>query len=148
LSVETGIAFILAAVVVALLALAVRNWIRGAASRDWPQVEAEIVRAFVLVDTSTETDTYTPNVEYDYQVAGASHRGTRLRYGALGSSNRGPAERTIASYPVGSRHLVFVNPENPKDAVLQRGTSWTNLVIAIFGCVFAGAGVLLYLHGT
>jgi hypothetical protein len=145
---ETAITCILVAVGAALVALAVRNWIRGAASRDWPQSEAEIVRSFVLVNTDTDGDTYTPTFEYDYQVAGVPHRGTRLRYGAIGSSNRKQAERTIAAYPVGSRHPVFVNPENPKDAVLQRGTAWTNLAIAIFGAVFGGAGVFLYLHGT
>src|SRR4051812_32520020 len=104
---QTGIAFLMAAVGAALIALAVRNWRRGASTGNWPQGDAEIVRSVVVVDKGTESDTYTATIEYAYQIARLPHRGTRVRYGAIGSSNRGAAERTVASYPVGSRHPVF-----------------------------------------
>jgi len=145
--VPVAIAALMMLVGLALIALAVRNWVRGAATREWRQAEAEIVRSFVLVDKGTESDTFTPTVEYAYQVAGVSYRGMRLRFGACGSSNRAHAERAAAAYPAGSRHPVFVNPRDPKDAVLHRGTARTNIAIAIFGCVFAAAAVFLYRGG-
>jgi hypothetical protein len=144
----TVIAGITIAVAVLLLAFAIRNWRRGAATSAWPQTEAEIVRSFVAVDKSTDADTFTATIEYEYQVAGISHRGARVRYGAYASSNRGAAERAVAAFRVGSRCPVFVNPANPKDAVLLRGTSWTNLVIAGAGCIFAIVGVFVYLNGN
>jgi hypothetical protein len=85
---ETVIAFIMAAV---------------GDTANWPEGVAEVVRSVVLADNGTESDTYAPTVECVYHVAGLRHRGTRVRYGALGSSNRGAADRTVTSYPAAGR---------------------------------------------
>jgi len=127
-----------------LLALALRNTKRGAASRNWPLVPGTIVRSFVLVDEDSEGGKgYTPRVEYDYVVEGKKYRGTRLRYGQTGNSNRERAERVILSYPADSSVPVFFNPSRHDDAVLLRGLAWGNLFIVLAGLVFLGAGVLL-----
>jgi hypothetical protein len=75
----------------------------SAATGNWPQGDAEVVRSVVLVANGTESDTYTPTIEFVYHVAGLPHRGTRVRYGTLGSSNRGAADPTVASYPAAGR---------------------------------------------
>ena len=86
-----------------LIGLAVRNFVRASASRRWPSTEGRIVRAFVLVDhSSDEGEGYTATVKYDYDVGGMTYRGTRLRFGQTGSWNRPQAERVIARYVVGA----------------------------------------------
>jgi len=142
--IRIGIAFLTAAIGAALIALTIRNRLRGAATFDWPQAHAEIVGSLVRVDKDPDGDTFAAQIAYNYQVAGISHHGTRVRYGAYATSNRKQAERTVVSYPVGSRHPVFVNPNDPKDAVLECGTSPTNLLITMLGCVFLVIGVVVY----
>jgi hypothetical protein len=127
------------------LGLAVRNLMKGIASRGWSQTTGTISRAFVLVETDPEGNKgFTPSIEFEYVVEGNRYKGSRLRYGQVGSSNRERAERTIAGYPVGTSVSVFFDPRNPKDSVLLCGTSWGNLFIAAAGIAFLGTGFVLH----
>ncbi|MGD1096845.1 MAG: DUF3592 domain-containing protein [Bryobacteraceae bacterium] len=121
---------------VLLLGLAVRNFAKGSASRNWPRTQGCILRSFVLVGTSDEGESFTPQVEYEYVVEGVKYRSTRLRYGQIGSWNRKRAEGTIAPYTVGAREPVFYNPRKPAESVLIRGTGLGNLVIVLAALVF------------
>lgn len=129
--------------------LAIRNLLKGSASRRWPQVQGRILRALVLVQTESEGgDSYTPQVEYEYTVEGIEYRGKRLRYGqTTGSWGRKQAKRTIGRFTVGGPAPVWFNPRKPADSVLVRGTSWGNLAILFAGLVFVGAGYALWAAG-
>jgi hypothetical protein len=126
--------------------LAVRNAVRGFASRGWPQVQGRVLRSFVLVDRHFENEFFTPQVEYEYQVDGTTYRRMVLCYGRGGSGNRRQAERVIAPYPPGARVPVFFDPGKPADAVLQRGTHWNNLAIALSAIAFLWAGFAFLLQ--
>jgi hypothetical protein len=123
---------------VLLLGHAVRNFLKGSASRNWPPSQGCILRSLVLVGTSDEGESFTPQVEYEYVVAGVNYRGTRLRYGQIGSWNRKQAERTIARYIAGAQQTVLYNPHNPSESVLISGTSLGNIVIVLSALVFLG----------
>src|SRR5271156_1561150 len=85
-----------------LLGVAVRNFAKGWARRNWPRTQGCILRSFVLVGASDEGETLTPRVEYEYVVAGVTYRSTRLRFGEIGSWSRKQGERTIARYIAGA----------------------------------------------
>jgi hypothetical protein len=121
-----------------LLGLAVRNFVKGSASRNWLPAEGRILRSLVLAGTSDEGETLTPQVEYEYAVSGIKYRGTRLRYGQIGSWNRKQAERTIARYIAGAQQTVLYNPRKPSESVLISGTSLGNIVIVLSALVFLG----------
>jgi hypothetical protein len=125
-----------------LLGLAIRNFAKGLASRNWPQTRGCILRSLVLVGTSDDGETLTPQVEYEYVVAGVKYHGTRLRYGQIGSWSRKHAEGTIAPYVAGAHEPVFYNPRNAAESVLIRGTGLGNLVILLSALVF-----LLFAYG-
>ena len=130
-----------------LVGLAIRNFRRGSVSRRWPQVEGRVLRSFVLVETDADGGRgFTPQVEYEYVVEGATCRGMRLRYGRIGSWSRKQAERIIAPYPAGASVRVFIDPVKPADAVLIPGTSWGNAAIALSGIVFMACAYLLHGH--
>ncbi len=140
---------LMAAIGLLLAGLAARNWTRGNATRAWPQTQGRILRSFVLVERSSGSEggtSYTPQVEYEYAVGGASYRCNRLRYGQTGSWGRKQAERTIAPFAVGSHTAVFFNPADPKQAVLLRGTSAGNFAIAGAAFVFLAAAVAVHGH--
>ena len=129
-----------------LAGLAVRNLVRGSASKYWPQTEGCILRSFVLVQKDSDHgESYMPQVEYEYVVEGKKYHGTRLRYGQIGTWTRKQAERVLAPFPEGGRAAVFYNPRRPKDAVLLCGTSWGNIAIVLGGSVFLG---VVYLFAT
>jgi hypothetical protein len=128
-----------------LMGLALRNAAKGIASRGWTQTSGTILRTFVLVETDPEgSKGFTPSIEFEYVVEGNRYKGSRLRYGQVGSSKRELAERTIAAYPLGTSVPVFFDPRNPKDSVLLCGTSWGNLFIAVAGVAFLGTGFVLH----
>ena len=126
------------------IGVAIRNLLRGTASRRWPQVQGRILRSFVLVQTD-EGESFTAQVEFEYVVEGSTHRGTRLRYGRIGRASRRRAEQVLAPYPVGAYTPVFYDPRKPSDAVLIQGTSWGNAAIALFGAVFLVCGLAVQL---
>ena len=131
----------------ALLILALRNFYRGSAARNWTQTTGTILRSFVLVEEGSEGgETYRPKVEYEYKYQGVGYRGNRLRFGQTVHWNRKQAEQIIALFQEGSTVPVFVDPSKPKDAVLIRGTSMGNLAIAAAGLILAWVGYLFHIH--
>ena len=127
-----------------IAAVAIRNLRHGSASKGWPQTQGRILRSFVLVQTDSERGkSYTPSVEYEYSVEGVTYRGTRIRYGQIGSTGRRRAERALADYAEGASVPVWFDPRNHKDAVLACGTSWGNAAILLAGLVFMGAAFAL-----
>jgi hypothetical protein len=132
------------AIGVFLLSLAFRNSLRGRASRHWSQTPGVITRSFVLVNTDNDGGfTYMPQVDYEYTVERVAYRGTVLRSGQIGSSNRAQAEKVIAPYPPGASITAFYDPSRPESSVLLPGTSWGNLAIAAAGLAFLACGLAM-----
>lgn len=128
-----------------LILVSLRNAWRGSASRRWPQAPGRITRSFVLIgDDGEDGETYTPRIEYEYQVEGTNYRGTVLQQGRIGSWSRKRAERIIAPYSPGASVVVFFDERRPANAVLLPGTSWGNLAVALAGLVFLACAVLLW----
>jgi hypothetical protein len=50
--------------------VAIRNVVKGSASRRWPRVEGRVLRSFVRVDRFDEGEAFSPQVEYEYVVGG------------------------------------------------------------------------------
>jgi hypothetical protein len=73
-----------------------------------------------------------PVVHYSYQVNGEGHLGRKIAPGMeVGGSGAGSV---VSRYPIGAQVMVFYDPENPSDAVLERKASaqwvlWLVLVI-------------------
>ena len=130
-----------------LLILALRNFYRGSAARNWTPTPGKILRSFVLVEEGSEGgESYRPKVEYEYTYRGLVYRGDRLRFGQTVHWNRKQAEHIIAPFQEGSTVPLYVDPAKPKDAVLIRGTSMGNLAIAAAGLILAWVGYLFHIH--
>jgi hypothetical protein len=130
----------------ALVILSIRNAVKGSATRNWQRTSGRMLRSFVLVANTDEGEAHTATVEYEYTVAGAVFKGTRLRFGQTGSWNRAHAEHLLAPYPAESSVDVFFDPRNPADAVLRRGVSWGNVLIFLAGMAFVGFAWGIQLH--
>lgn len=94
------------------------------------------------------TPVFTSEISYTYQVAGMEFTSNRLTFGGKKSfSKQVDAEKVTLLYPVGSQLLVYYDPKNPKEAVIDRIAKISNMVL-IFGIMFVIIGLLTILIGT
>jgi hypothetical protein len=109
------------------------------ASANWPSTTGSITRSSVAESVSTSNDDnithYYPQVTYTYQVAGTTFEGKHIMFGAVESGSHTKAQATIALYPVGKSVSVYYNPADPKEAVLERQSKSSNIML-ILGIVF------------
>jgi hypothetical protein len=123
------------------------------ASQSWPSTPGVVAESRVTSSTSTDSDgdtstTYSPHVEYTYQVGGQEYRGKDITFGfKQGYGNPSKAEEMVTRYPEGSPVTVFYDPAKPQRSVLERkvGGFGSSLVI---GIIFLVIGLCLGCPGT
>ena len=115
---------------------------RMAAVSQWPSTLGT-VNASYLERRSSSSDsgsTNYPVVQYSYQVGGQAYQGTKLAPGPeVGGTGAG---KVVARYPAGAQVMVFYNPENQSDAVLETKApaQWIMwLILIIFDVALCGA---------
>lgn len=91
---------------------------RMAAVSQWPSTMGTVSTSYLERRSSTEGGyTNYPVVHYSYQVGGWGYQGTKLAPGPdVGGTGAG---KVVARYPAGAQVMVFYNPQNPSDAVLE-----------------------------
>jgi hypothetical protein len=112
---------------------------KAEASQGWPTTQGQIIAARISESTSTDSDgdrstSYSPAVEYTYNVAGQEYKGNKVAFGfTQGYGRYAKAQAALARYPLGAQVTVFYDPANPADAVLERkaGGSTISLVMGI-----------------
>jgi hypothetical protein len=141
-----------------LIYRAVKSTQESKASQSWPSTVGHVVEARVRESTSTDSDgdsqtRYSPYVKYEYDVAGRSYLGERLVFGPIATSPRpNKIQAVLGRYPPGTQVTVYYDPENPKDAVLERraGAVSASVIVGIaLLCVSAclcvpGVGSILF----
>jgi len=115
----------------------------------WPTASGSIVSSRLdqrahtdYEDGHTSTSTsYTPIVEYTYEVAGRTYQGNRVFPGAGMSYDHGTAQGIVNRYQPGGMVMVHYNPADPIQAVLETKSKGGNLFL-ILGAVFAVLGMI------
>lgn len=83
-----------------------------------------------------------PVVQYSYQVGGQTYQGARIAPGMeVGGTGAG---RVIEKYPAGAQVMVFYDPNDPSDAVLEKKApaQWILwLVLVILDIMLCGMAV-------
>ena len=137
--------FIFVASVGALLVLAGLAIFRSArrglrddlASRDWPHVEGQIVKAGSIPSYGVNIQTY--YVNYEYEVAGVKHKGSEV----LGSGDEA-ADTQVLKFPAGAKAKIYYKPDRPSIARLRPGfTRRSNAMAWGFMLGFVCLGLLL-----
>jgi hypothetical protein len=106
-----------------------------AAVSQWPSTLGTVLMSTLERRRSSDNNGYTnyPVVQYSYQVGGQMYQGMKLAPGPeVGGSGAGSV---VARYPAGAQVMVFYNPQDPSEAVLERKASaqwvmWLVLVVA------------------
>lgn len=124
----------------AMLAYAWRLSARGRASTAWLPVEARILDSEV-VSGRGGTPYFFPRVTYQYEVQGLTYHSSnvvlvKVEY-ALAE-----AHAIVGKYPAGARVLAYVDPADPRTAVLEPGVGNTRqyATSAVVGGIFTVFG--------
>ncbi|HEY7884375.1 MAG TPA: DUF3592 domain-containing protein, partial [Cellvibrionaceae bacterium] len=117
----------------------------------WQQGQAQITSAGVKVNRGDDATTYKAFATYRYSFAGGQYTGSRV---AIDSSadNIGDFQQQLGhqlerAQREGRTVNVYINPDDPAQAVLNRELRWELLVFKmVFVLVFGGIGlgILLY----
>jgi uncharacterized protein DUF3592 len=114
---------------------------RMAAVSQWPSTMGTVHASYLERRHSSgdSGSTNYPVVQYSYQISGQPYQGTKLAPGPeVGGTGAG---KVVARYPAGAQVMVFYNPQNPSDAVLETKApaQWILwLILIIFDVVLCG----------
>ena len=119
---------------------------RMATVSQWPSTMGTVVASRIEHRHSSDIGTVEyPSVQYSYQVSGQSYQGTKIAPGMeVGGTG---ARKVVARYPAGAQVMVFYNPQNPSDAVIERKAraQWLIwLLLVVFDCVLCGVIPLVW----
>ena len=120
-----------------------------AAVSQWPSTMGTVLASTIEWRSSSEGgSTAYPVVQYSYQVNGQAYQSYKLAPGPeVGGTG---AKKVVARYPAGAQVMVFYDPQNPSDAVLERKApaQWLMwLLLVIFDCSLCGALPLMWWVG-
>ncbi|MCP5538432.1 MAG: DUF3592 domain-containing protein [Akkermansiaceae bacterium] len=122
--------------------LMIRSYMHAKASRDWPQVDAVVLRSVVderhVNGSPTE---FRLNILFGYSYQGTDYSSDRLTpRGARWTKSAAAVQQLASEYPAGSGHTAWVNPGQPELAILKHDTQaagytvWFPALIIVGGC--------------
>jgi hypothetical protein len=94
------------------------------ATRHWLQADGKIITSRVVARKTREHGdsnsdlTNTPLVQYEYQVNGQTLRGDRIMI--AGGMSEVELDYVLGRYPLGAKVVVYYDPADPRQAVLER----------------------------
>lgn len=121
--------------------------ISQAQTAGWVSSEGKIKEISELEHPGDEGTTYSVGVSYQYQYGGSSYTGSKVTMSNLGaSSDRQWVQNYIESHPAGGISRVYVNPDNPSQAVLESGPQGMDLFLLMFAGPFNALMLFGWLH--
>lgn len=72
-----------------------------------------------VISSTVQLPTRAPLVLYTYCVDGATFRGSRVHAEARRRRNALDAEATVARYPAGTSVVVYYDPRDPAESILE-----------------------------
>jgi len=118
--------------------MVVREFMKKIARRSWPSASCKIVASDVEHKASDE-QAYVFVVSYEYQFNSQEFTSTVYKKDYEGSDEYHKAYKLVERYPAGREAVCYVNPENPGEAVLKRGSLLFGFVI-FFPLIFVLVG--------
>jgi hypothetical protein len=128
------------------LVLLCRSLRMGLASKNWPNVRGIVKESSVEEKSESEGGViYRPKIIYSYRVDDCDYESDRS-FSWIRSGWRKRVANIVERYPQGSDVEVYFNPDNPSQAVLERGITPSSYIVG-FGVCLIGliAGIMFCL---
>lgn len=95
----------------------------------WPKTEGVITQSFM--DWDRHRQQYA-NIRYSFIVNGEKITGFQISAKDTNISD----EELLKKYPVGKKVIVYYDPENPENSLLEPGYSWQSYQAFVLGIIF------------
>jgi hypothetical protein len=118
---------------------------RSMEARSWNSAPCVILRSEVRTETQHQGQSFSAEVLFGYEVEGKHLESSRLDLGSDMSMSYSAVKERLAAYPAGSTNVCFYNPVNPREAVLQRGST-PDFFLSAFGTALLGMSGFLGLQ--
>ena len=131
-------------IVIGLVAVGIGVWLLAKSFRaeHWPVTDGVIQSAEMKSHSGNDNSTtYSAEVTYSYQVAGANYTACKVAIGQM-SASAGYAQGILNRYPVGKKVSVHYSPGDPSDAVLETGIHGGMWICLGVGTAFTLFGVM------
>lgn len=121
--------------------------LRIVSALSWRETPCTILESKVVTHSGGDDDTYSVGVRYAYVVDGRELQSDRYQFLGGSSSGYDGKAAVVRALPPGTRTVCYVNPEDPTQAVLDRGMSLEYLfaLIPLFFVAVGGGGIYLVL---
>ena len=107
-------------------------------ARSWRRTPCVIVSSAVEED-ATDSGLYTIAMTYQYALGGRRYSSSRYSFSVLATAGYRGKKRVTRRLAAGTTTACYVNPDDPRDAVINRGFTWDMVFSAIFAIIFFGA---------
>ena len=123
--------------------LLARDAIRQIRASSYATTPGAIKHAVIKVDRDSDGSSYSPDVEYQYEVNGRPYLGKRVRYDSagLGSWGEKHVQAIVNKYSAEKNVTVHYDAANPEEAVLELGLDPANLAVLLFLVPFNAVGL-------
>ena len=123
--------------------LVAREAVAGIRTWMWPSTGCRILRSEVGATDSRgrQTGDYYLHVEYQYAYRGENFVSDRVQPRPRSYQDIGKVERLLQGFQPGMLATCYVDPNQPAQAVLQRGSLWFPLLI-FFPLIFVAIGAI------
>ncbi|HMR97619.1 MAG TPA: DUF3592 domain-containing protein [Anaerolineales bacterium] len=112
------------------------------AVQSWSSAMGTVMASYLERRSSSDGSTNYPVVQYSYQVGGQTYQGAKIAPGMeVGGTGAG---RVVEKYPQGAQVMVFYDPNNPSDAVLEKKAraQWLMwLLLVVFDVMLCGMAI-------
>ncbi|MCH9650074.1 MAG: DUF3592 domain-containing protein [Deltaproteobacteria bacterium] len=119
-------------------------------SRSWQKVPATLLSAELVTHTDVDSTTYSVEARYRYLFGGTIFEGNRVSFlehsDDLGSFHQDAANTLKDHLEKGETIPCYVDPDNPREAVIFRQFRWRHMsFLGLFGLLFGGVGLVTLL---
>lgn len=120
----------------------IQTVLRIQAARDWTATPCTVISSSLGSHRGSKgSRTYSIDIVYSYQLGGRLNYSSRYDFTNTSSSGYSGKLAVIGRYPPGARATCYVNPNDPTDAVIERGFTPDVLIgLVPLAFFFVGAG--------
>lgn len=120
-------------------------FLKGQKTQNWPSVEGIITKSGTRIQRGHGPNSGAPTtiaeVWYTFVINGVEYCNDTISISQYGSSDSSHAAKEVRRYPVGRKVMVYYNPDNFYDSVLEHKIPWG------FIGIFSGLGTILVFIG-
>lgn len=121
---------------------------KAAECLNWPTASGRITRSVVERSESSDEDgtsySYTPKIEYVYNISGQDYTSKQVVFGGFSSTGSSKKPQLVVNkYPLNGSVNVYYNPANPHEAVLEQAIGSGAKGALIGGIVLIAVSVLM-----